>query len=195
MSRIDFLVGKPQNIKKKTIFVRKPNQQMMQRDEEQSKIQVENQIQIVDYEPQYQQCFRDLNVEWISKYFKMEESDYLALDDPEGHILDEGGCIIVALYQDEPVGVCALLKSHLPDFDYQLGKMAVSPKAQGKSIGYLLGKEILEKARALGAKKVFLESNTILVPAINLYRKLGFEQIEGYPSPYERSNIQMVVEL
>jgi len=125
----------------------------------------------------------------------MEESDYLALDDPEGHILDEGGCIIVALYQDEPVGVCALLKSHLPDFDYQLGKMAVSPKAQGKSIGYLLGKEILEKARALGAKKVFLESNTILTPAINLYRKLGFEKIEGYPSPYERSNIQMAVEL
>jgi len=57
----------------------------MQRDEEQSKIQAENQIQIVDYEPQYQQCFRDLNVEWISKYFKMEESDYLALDNPKGH--------------------------------------------------------------------------------------------------------------
>lgn len=167
----------------------------MQREAEQSKNQAGESVQIVDYGPQYQQCFRDLNVEWISKYFKMEESDYLALDDPEGHILDEGGCIIVALYQDEPVGVCALLKSHLPDFDYQLGKMAVSPKAQGKSIGYLLGKEILEKARALGAKKVFLESNTILTPAINLYRKLGFEKIEGYPSPYERSNIQMAVEL
>ena len=152
-------------------------------------------VKIVDYQPQYQQHFRDLNVEWISKYFKMETSDYLALDNPQGYILDKGGCIIVALYHGQPVGVCALIKSIHPEFDYELGKMAVSPRAQGKSIGFLLGRAILEKARAHGAKKVFLESNTILKPAISLYYKLGFEKISGFPSPYERANIQMVVEL
>ena len=34
-----------------------------------------NEVKIVDYEPTYQQSFRDLNEEWISKFFKMEASD------------------------------------------------------------------------------------------------------------------------
>ncbi len=76
-----------------------------------------------------------------------------------------------------------------------LAKMAVSPKAQEKNIGWLLGQAALDKARELGAQKVFLESNTILKPAINLYHKLGFQKITGYPSPYERSNIQMAITL
>ena len=74
---------------------------------------------------------------------------------------------------------------------FELAKMAVSERAQGKNIGWLLGQKMLKKAKDLGAKKVYLERNTILTPAINLYYKLGFERIVGPPSPYERSNIQM----
>jgi len=69
--------------------------------------------------------------------------------------------------------------------------MAVSPKAQGLGIGYLIGRHCIEKARALGAPRVYLESNTTLKPAINLYYKLGFRKAAGPPSPYERANIQM----
>jgi GNAT superfamily N-acetyltransferase/predicted transcriptional regulator len=168
---------------------------LLQRVIEQRKARESQAVKIVDYTPTYQQAFRDLNVEWISKYFKMEAADYQALDHPQSYILDNGGHILVALYQDQPVGVCALIKKEHPVFDYELGKMAVSPAAQGKNIGFLLGKAILDKARELGAKNVFLESNTLLKPAIGLYYKLGFEKISGYPSPYERSNIQMMVEL
>ncbi|MDX2069944.1 MAG: bifunctional helix-turn-helix transcriptional regulator/GNAT family N-acetyltransferase [Haliscomenobacter sp.] len=168
---------------------------LLQRVIEQRKARESQAVKIVDYTPVYQQAFRDLNVEWISKYFKMEPADYQALDHPQSYILDKGGHILVALYQGQPVGVCALIKKDHPVFDYELGKMAVSPAAQGKSIGFLLGKAILDKARELGARNVFLESNTLLKPAINLYYKLGFEKISGYPSPYERSNIQMMVEL
>ncbi len=87
--------------------------------------------------------------------------------------------------------------SQLSNYDYELAKMAVSPKAQGKGVGWLLGKAIVEKAKSLGAKKLYLESNTILTPAINLYLKMGFKKIAGYPtpSPYERSNIQMELDL
>lgn len=168
---------------------------LLQRVTEQRKARESQSVQIVEYTPEYQQAFRDLNEEWISKYFKMEPADYQALDHPQSYILDQGGHILVALYQNQPVGVCALIKKDHPVFDYELAKMAVSPLAQGKSIGFLLGKACLDKARNLGAKKVFLESNTLLKPAISLYYKLGFEKISGYPSPYERSNIQMVVEL
>lgn len=139
----------------------------------------------------YRSVFKALNEEWISKYFEMEEADYKALDNPEEYILDKGGKILVALYRDEPLGVCALIKMNDPEYDYEMSKMAVSPKAQGKNLGGLLGEAIVKTARELGASKIFLESNTILKPAINLYYKLGFKKVSGRPTPYKRANIQM----
>ncbi|MCC8154404.1 MAG: GNAT family N-acetyltransferase [Tannerellaceae bacterium] len=134
-------------------------------------------------------------MEWINTYFKMEEADYKALDNPQEYILDKGGRIVVALYKSEPVGVCALIKMEDPHYDYELAKMAVSPKAQGKSIGFLLGQTLIKKARELGVRNIYLESNTILKPAINLYYKLGFQKVVGHSTPYERCNIQMELKL
>ncbi|GGH03721.1 bifunctional helix-turn-helix transcriptional regulator/GNAT family N-acetyltransferase [Pedobacter zeae] len=148
-------------------------------------------VEIIDYQPKYQEIFRSLNVEWISKYFTMEESDYKALDNPQGYILDKGGVILVARYEGEPLGVCALIKMNDGEYDFELAKMAVSPKAQGKNVGFLLANAIIEKARSLSATKIYLESNTILKPAINLYHKLGFKKVAGKPTPYARCNIQM----
>jgi hypothetical protein len=48
---------------------------------------------------------------------------------------------------------------------------------------------------SLQADRVYLESNTILEPAIRLYRKLGFDEFVGEPSPYARCNIQMVLDV
>ncbi|GAB2685961.1 hypothetical protein GCM10027037_04520 [Mucilaginibacter koreensis] len=168
---------------------------LLQRVKEQRKQREAQHVHIVDYKPQYKTAFKQLNEEWISQYFKMEEADYKALDHPEEYILDNGGRILVALYHNEPIGVCALLKMNHKSYDYELAKMAVSPKVQGKNIGYLLGSAALNTARNLGAKTVYLESNTILKPAINLYHKLGFKKVSGENSPYERCNIQMSVSL
>lgn len=148
-------------------------------------------ITIVDYTSAYQTAFRALNEEWISTYFTMEDADYKALDNPQQYILDKGGNIFVALYQNEPIAVCALIKMNDPEYDFELAKMAVSPKAQGKRIGWLLAQEVIRAAKALGAQKLYLESNTILGPAINLYYKLGFTVVKGRATPYQRCNIQM----
>lgn len=152
-------------------------------------------IEIVNYESAYKEVFRDLNVEWISTYFKMEASDFKALENADSYILQNGGYILVALLNKEPVGVCALIKMNDPIYDFELAKMAVAPKAQGKKIGWLIGEAIKEKARSVGAKTLYLESNTILMPAISLYRKLGFIEVFGRTSPYERCNIQMSLDL
>ena len=146
-------------------------------------------IEIVAYNSTYKTAFKELNKEWIDKYFVMEESDYKSLDSPEKYILEKGGSILVALYEKQVAGVCALIK--MDDHKYELAKMAVSPKHHGKGIGKRLGKAVIEKARSLNAKTIYLESNTVLAPAINLYYKLGFNKIEGEASPYDRCNIQM----
>ena len=168
---------------------------LFKRVQEQKKQRESKDVEIVEYRSEHQAAFKTLNEEWISTYFEMEESDYKALDHPKEYILDKGGKIFVALYKNEPIGVCALIKMNHPEYDYEMAKMAVSPKAQGKSIGSLLGQTIINAAKELGASKIFLESNTILEPAINLYYKLGFEKIFGQTSPYKRCNIQMELDV
>lgn len=168
---------------------------LFKRVQEKKKLRESKEVQIVQYQPHYQAVFKALNEEWISTYFEMEETDYKALDNPEEYILNKGGKIFVALYNGEPLGVCALIKMDDPIYDFEMAKMAVSPKAQGKNIGWLLGQAVINEAKQLGASKIYLESNTILKPAINLYYKLGFKKIVGRPTPYKRANIQMELEL
>jgi ribosomal protein S18 acetylase RimI-like enzyme len=168
---------------------------LLRRVTEQKKSRESKHVEIVNFSATYAAAFRSLNEQWISTYFKMEDTDYKSLNDPEGYILKNGGQILVALYNNEPVGVCALIKMNDGEHDYELAKMAVSPTAQGKNIGWILGQSALVRAHELGGKKIYLESNTILKPAINLYYKLGFQKIEGHPSPYERCNIQMAIDI
>ncbi len=168
---------------------------LFKRVQEQKKLRESTKVRIVPYEAKYQEAFRALNVEWISTYFEMEETDYKALDNPDTYILNKGGKILIALYNDKPMGVCALIKMEDEVYDFELAKMAVSPKAQGRNIGYLLGQAIINVAKESGASKIYLESNTILKPAINLYYKLGFQKTKARSSPYKRVDIQMELDL
>ncbi len=148
-------------------------------------------VKIVDFQDKYKNDFIELNNEWIYKYFEMEERDEEILNNPKESIINSGGSILVALYEDKVIGVCALMKSKNESYEYELAKMAVSPNYQGKGIGLLLGKAIIQKAKDLKAEAIYLESNTVLKTAISLYRKLGFKKVVGYKSTYGRSNIKM----
>lgn len=146
---------------------------------------------IIPYSDIYAAAFKSLNEEWITKYFEMEKMDYKSLDHPKEYILDKGGYIAVALLNNEPVGVCALVPCVFDGYDLELVKMGVSPKAQGKGIGKLLGQHIIEKAKKMGVNAIFLESNRVLAPTISLYEKLGFKEVFGIKSRYARSDIKM----
>ncbi|WP_425389457.1 GNAT family N-acetyltransferase [Ekhidna sp.] len=150
-------------------------------------------IEITNYLPKHAQAFKELNEAWINQYFEMEDSDRHMLSDPQGYILDKGGAILIATLNGNPIGTCALIK--MKDKTFELAKMAVSPEAQGKKIGWKIGLATIEKAKELGADTIYLETNTVLKPAINLYKKLGFKDVEGYCSPYARCNVQMELKL
>ncbi|MFI2743325.1 GNAT family N-acetyltransferase [Zhouia sp. PK063] len=166
-------------------------QSLFNRVKEEKKQREQDHIQIIPYTNAHKEAFVQLNKEWIQHYFKMEESDFKALDHPEEYILNRGGHILVATYKNEVVGVCALIPMKDDLYDFELAKMAVSSAHRGLGIGYVLGKAIKHLAKEKGATKLYLESNTVLQPAIKLYQKLGFKKIVGRPTPYERCNIQM----
>ena len=152
---------------------------------------IKNEVKIIAYEPQYKEAFKALNEEWIKTFFVMEAGDYKLLDHPEEEILNKGGHIAFALLDGEVVGTCALVKTEDHPLTFELSKMAVSPKAQGKKLGYLLGNALVEKAKELKAGKVFLVTNSILVPAIKLYEKLGFIHTPIGHAEYDRADVRM----
>lgn len=151
------------------------------------------QVEILDYSPEFLEDFKRLNYEWIEQYFEVEDADRRYLEHPQEKILNPGGHIYMARFEGEIVGTCALVK--LDDDTYELAKMGVAKDARGRGVGWMLGQAAIAKARELGAKSLYIESNTVLEPAIKLYQKLGFQKVVGPPSPYERCNIQLELKL
>lgn len=149
-------------------------------------------LMVVPYADHHAAAFRALNIAWIERYFAVEPEDLRLLDDPRGTLLDTGGYIAMALWRGEPVGTCGLLAlPDDPDYDFELVKMAVSPRAQGLGLGEALGRHVLAEAVRRGARAVYLETNAKLQPALALYRKLGFVEVEGHASPFARCGVQM----
>lgn len=153
-------------------------------------------VRIVTYTSEYQPLFRQLNVDWITQHWQLEESDLYIFDNPQSTIIDRGGQIFIALLDDVAVGCCALIHSEGCAYDYELAKLAVSPAAQGHGIGRLLCQSAIDDARRRGGKILFLESNRILLPALHLYRELGFVELTTmYPGLHSRGDIQMELRL
>lgn len=148
-------------------------------------------VEIVDYRPEYLAVFKRLNIMWINSHWPLEPHDLEVLCSPEDTILSKGGCILVALVDGVPMGVVALCRMENSEYDFEMAKLAVDPEARGIGLGEAICRAAIERAKALGAKKLFLESNTLLKPAINLYRKLGFIELKEYHPVYERGDIQM----
>lgn len=149
-------------------------------------------LEIIEYLPEHQPWFEKFNRQWIEEFFWMEPIDVETLQDPDEYIISKGGKILVALYNKEIAGTVAL--KYVDDSTYEFTKMAVDSKFRGLKLGQALGEAAIVRARELGAKKIILYSHTVLVPAVTLYKKLGFNEVP-VDGPYRRSNVKMELEL
>ena len=137
-------------------------------------------------------AFRELNEAWIRQFFSIEAKDREVLGDPVGRILRPGGEIVMAILGDRAIGCCALLA--MGDGSFEIGKMAVSEERRGLGIGRKLLARVIERAREIGAKRLYLETSTKLPNAIHLYEAQGFAHLPPERvrrSPYARSNVYM----
>ena len=150
-------------------------------------------IEIIDYQKEHQPYFEKLNREWIETYFWLEELDIYILQHPEKALLQNGGCILMAMYNGEVAGTVALRKINEKVFEFT--KMAVSASYRRKGIAEALSTAALQKVKELGASKVFLYSNTKLQPALKLYQKVGFMEVPIEDEVYKRTDIKMEIEL
>lgn len=148
-------------------------------------------IEIVEYKDEYKEFFVSLNKAWITRYFKMESVDEKVFANPKAEIVEKGGFIFFALVNGIVAGTVSLLKINATEYAYELAKLAVDEKYQGFGLGKRLCIAAIKKAKVLSPKKIYLESNTKLKPAISLYRKLGFSEIKGIKPMFDWVDIQM----
>ena len=150
-------------------------------------------IEIISYKDIYHADFKKLNLEWLDKYNLTESHDLKVLNDPSGTILNSGGFIWLAKVNDEIVGSAALINEGKGVFE--LAKMSVTEKWQGKGISKMLLETCLHKAKEVGGKKIKLFSNHQLQTALSLYMKSGFQQVEVQDSPFATADVKMELHL
>lgn len=149
-------------------------------------------LRIVPFAPALREHFYRLNADWLRRYFYLEAIDHRVLSEPEAEILEPGGAILFAMLGDEVVGTCAL--KHESAGVYELTKMAVDERHRGLGIGRALLDGAIAEFRRRRGRRLFLESNSKLVPALRLYESVGFEHQPALKpdSHYQRSDVYMI---
>jgi DNA-binding MarR family transcriptional regulator/N-acetylglutamate synthase-like GNAT family acetyltransferase len=151
-------------------------------------------IRIEPYRHQLKKDFQRLNEEWLKKYFTVEAEDKKIFRDPAKEILAKDGEIFFAMEGKRALGTCAVFR-HQPGV-YELAKMAVTAKAQGKQLGKKLALAAIAYAKGRQAKMMVLETNHKLTPALELYRQLGFVPEPDLPeSKFNRCTVKMKLKL
>jgi putative acetyltransferase len=146
--------------------------------------------------PSEARAFHDLNEEWITALFTLEEADRVVLTYPVGRVVEPGGDVLIARDAGDEIVGCVALVPFGPSGDgvFELSKMAVAAKARGRGFGRALLRAAIERAGQLGAHTLFLGSNSKLADAVHLYESLGFQHVpaeEIGPMPYARAEIFM----
>jgi GNAT superfamily N-acetyltransferase len=151
-------------------------------------------VTVVPYREEFRAAFEQLNRDWIEQYFELEDADREVFRDPQARIVTPGGQIFFVLAGNDVVGTCAIVR-HGPAL-CEIAKMAVAPRARGRGLGDLLMQAAIYYALETGARRIIIVSNTVLEPAIRLYRKHGFVPVPlSAEERYRRANIRLELEL
>jgi putative acetyltransferase len=146
-------------------------------------------MEIVDFAPEHAGAFKALNEAWISKHFTLEAKDREVLDDPHGKIIAQGGKIFMAVDGGRAVGCAALIA--MADGGYEVAKMTVSEDLRGSGLGRKLMQACIDAGAAMGAPRLYLETNSSLAPALRLYRAMGFKDLAPAETAYARADTFM----
>ncbi|MCJ2185240.1 bifunctional helix-turn-helix transcriptional regulator/GNAT family N-acetyltransferase [Novosphingobium beihaiensis] len=138
--------------------------------------------------------FHDINAEWITAMFQLEQTDRDVLENPRAAIVDPGGVILFVEAEGLGiVGTCALQKTAGGGFE--LTKMGVRESARGLKAGEFLLSAAIQRAQAMQADPLYLLTNKRCEAAIHLYEKLGFrhdaEIMARYGARYARCDVAM----
>jgi ribosomal protein S18 acetylase RimI-like enzyme len=116
------------------------------------------------------------------------------LESLPGKYAAPGGVILLAWDGSECVG-CAAVRPLDENGSCELKRMYVRSSARGQGLGRQLCERAMARARAMGYQVMKLDSDPELVPALALYRSLGFTATPRYNTDPDPHTIYMAREL
>lgn len=100
-----------------------------------------------------------------------------------GKYAKPNGRLYILLVDEKPAGCVALRYFDIaPDGKKrcEIKRLFVRDPFKGKGFGKLLANKVIEDARQIGYSQMLLDSFTFMENALELYKKLGFKEIQPY---------------
>jgi len=95
-----------------------------------------------------------------------------------GEYIPPNGRLYLAFERSEPVGCVGLRR--LEEGACEMKRLYVKPNHRREGIGRALAELVIGDARNIGYSKMRLDTVAAMIPAITLYRSLGFKEIPPY---------------
>ena len=147
-------------------------------------------FEIIPFNDKLVKFFIDFNIEWLESFFEVEPYDYKILQNCEELIINKGGFIFFAKYENEIIGTFAFINRG--ENIFELAKMAVKKDQRSKGYGNRMLEFIISFGKKNNWKKIYLYSSTNLKNSIYLYKKYSFKEVDIIgDSPYKRGDIKM----
>ena len=86
--------------------------------------------------------------------------------------------VVICYNGISPIG-CASIK-YFDNDSYEVKRVFIDKNYRGRGISKKLMQELEKIAEEKGIKKLILETGEALVPAVNLYKNIGYRIIENY---------------
>jgi len=130
---------------------------------------------------------------WMAKHWQNCKEEVSGLP---GKYSEPHGCILVANYKNKPAG-CVGLLAESSEISI-MKRLYVRPEFRGFGIGKDLVRTITEHACKKDYESIQLHTYSLLNPAINLYKSLGFEEVSHnrkYPEEIKDLIVHMELKL
>ncbi|MDE7263589.1 MAG: helix-turn-helix domain-containing GNAT family N-acetyltransferase [Anaeroplasmataceae bacterium] len=147
----------------------------------------EQSFKIVPFEECYRQSFIALNTDWITTYFgKIEKHNIVEFENIDEDIKN-GAMIFFAVKNGSVLATC--MAKPLNNLTWEICKLGSNKSLPHKGAGSAVFEACMNWAFNHGAARLFIVSNRILKPALHIYQKYGFKEIELKKCEYERGDI------
>ena len=144
-------------------------------------------VSFIAYDEARLEAFNKLVREFIENYFEIEEEDKKVLEDPMGGNVEQ---IFLAVYEDRVIGTVSIYRKS--EKRAELAKLIVEDQDQCRGVGTDLLKRAIDFVLEKGFSEIFLETNSKLTPANNLYEKFDFSVVELGSTNYKRVDTHML---
>jgi len=136
-------------------------------------VQAESAAQVAHTRELFLEYAQSLGMNLCFQNFEQE------LTDLPGSYAPPDGRLLLAEYAGQLVGCVALHKWE--DGICEMKRLYLRPSFRGKGLGRVLAENMIAEARTIGYQRMRLDTiEPIMKEAVEMYRRLGFREIEPY---------------